>query len=742
LIFISIFLLSINLAFANHLGQSHRCTSSSDCTQFEYCGYNRDVANYQACLQKIANYRPCNPTILDQCLVGPYIGENGRPLTSVCTNVSQGTIFPSIGNTPVSAGYYCLPRIRSYSVTNQPSSIASQVIKCYNSDQCERGGICSPYWSSIVQNPTICLLSNIRDNEYGCYYNFQCSSEICNGASTTQPVRLGTCGSRTKPTVDITAASTTSFPEQRLITVTSQQPVTISWTVTSASSCTSRSTPQNIWSGPRSHTSGGMTNFNNLRETTLFQINCTNQFGSTVRVVQVRVIDPPVLDSFMAQPSALSPGQSSMLTWNVPASPGLNCVGTNGMFSTNNLNWAGTKPVAGSFAVTPTSTTTFTLACSNPVGSTSKNVVLQINLPNAPTLNFVSSSLSINRGQSADLRWTSTNANSCTASVLSGDTNIVWAGNRLLNSNLFPVTPTVTTTLRLTCTGSGGSISRDLTINVNQPPDLSSFIADRTTINRGQRVLFTWNNIQATSCTGSGPVGVNAISNGGATWNQPQGLSNRAYFSPQGTSTFTLTCRNSAGTSTKSIIINVNNPTFTSISLTANPIIIPPGGSSNLVWNTNGFTSCRGSGAGDMGTTNTAWDAARPTSGNFVVYPSRTTNYRLTCTTSAGTTSFREVTLTMMARPSINYFTFTRTNPFWQSTRAGNLAWSTENMRSCRLSGGNFGSGGIEVGLGQNGEVTNTYVSGPATTEYTLTCISDYEPSTTTRFVTLGAPAV
>lgn len=85
----------------------------------------------------------------------------------------------------------------------------------------------------------------------------------------------------------------------------------------------------------------------------------------------------------------------------------------------------------------------------------------------AVSLDFTGDPTTITQGQSSTLTWFSQNADSCAASAVPASSE--WSGNKAKNGNQ-PVTPTQTTTYTLTCAGAGGSVSKDVTITVNQPP--------------------------------------------------------------------------------------------------------------------------------------------------------------------------------------------------------------------------------------------------------------------------------
>ncbi|MDP3934999.1 MAG: hypothetical protein Q8Q46_02180, partial [Candidatus Giovannonibacteria bacterium] len=89
----------------------------------------------------------------------------------------------------------------------------------------------------------------------------------------------------------------------------------------------------------------------------------------------------------------------------------------------------------------------------------------------APTLTFTGNPTTITAGQSSSLQWTSQNTTSCNASA--NPPSAQWSGPRDPNNGSSDaidhqdVTPSSTTIYTLTCTGPGGSVSKDVTITVN-----------------------------------------------------------------------------------------------------------------------------------------------------------------------------------------------------------------------------------------------------------------------------------
>jgi hypothetical protein len=94
----------------------------------------------------------------------------------------------------------------------------------------------------------------------------------------------------------------------------------------------------------------------------------------------------------------------------------------------------------------------------NRSASTSCSVNVNEQYTNTPTLNLWADKYTIAQGESTYLRWTSTNASYCTAS--NG-----WSGSKS-TSGYESVSPNSDTTYSLTCYGSGGQITRSVTIYV------------------------------------------------------------------------------------------------------------------------------------------------------------------------------------------------------------------------------------------------------------------------------------
>jgi hypothetical protein len=230
------------------------------------------------------------------------------------------------------------------------------------------------------------------------------------------------------------------------------QSVTLNWSSTDANSCNA----SGGWGGAR-NTVGTSTQMPAV--TTTYILNCNGDGGTANDSVTVIVNDPPApspVVNLSLSASSIVNGQSVILSWN----------STNAITCNASGGWSGSRSLSGSASKSPSVTTSYTLTCQGDGGIASKSVTLTVTEPTpAPVVSLTSSPASIERGQSANLSWTSSNAIDCTASG-------GWSGSRNLSGSA-TVTPTATTSYTLTCSGSGGAISDSVTVTVNDPPPVA-----------------------------------------------------------------------------------------------------------------------------------------------------------------------------------------------------------------------------------------------------------------------------
>ncbi len=126
--------------------------------------------------------------------------------------------------------------------------------------------------------------------------------------------------------------------------------------------------------------------------------------------------------------------------------------------------WSGSKGLSGVESTGPLlEAQTFTITCTGPGGSVTRNVFVAVDGVEPPLLSLGAESTVILAGDSTELRWTATNVTSCTAS---GD----WYGNKAINGPNAESSGKInkgSKTYVLTCTGPGGTVSDSVTVNVS-----------------------------------------------------------------------------------------------------------------------------------------------------------------------------------------------------------------------------------------------------------------------------------
>jgi putative Ig domain-containing protein len=143
----------------------------------------------------------------------------------------------------------------------------------------------------------------------------------------------------------------------------------LSWTATGATSIA-------ITPGTFTSTSAiGSTNVSPTTTTT-YTLTATNAAGSVMSTASVTIngTSKPAIDSFSANPTSITSGSSSTLSWTTMGAT--NIVITPGSFTSTSAN--------GSTSVSPTATTTYTLTATNANGSTTSTVTVTLIAPGGP----------------------------------------------------------------------------------------------------------------------------------------------------------------------------------------------------------------------------------------------------------------------------------------------------------------------------------------------------------------------
>lgn len=122
-----------------------------------------------------------------------------------------------------------------------------------------------------------------------------------------------------------------------------------------------------------------------------------------------------------------------------------------------------------------------------------------------------------------------------------------WSGTKATSGSQSTGTLSASSTYTLSCSGTGGTTARSVTVTVAPAPTLT-FTANPMTITSGESTTLTWSSTQATSCSASG------------AWSGTKAVSGSEAIGPLlATSTFTLSCTGSGGTSVRSVAVTVSS---------------------------------------------------------------------------------------------------------------------------------------------------------------------------------------
>jgi hypothetical protein len=353
-------------------------------------------------------------------------------------------------------------------------------------------------------------------------------------------------------TYTLTATGSSGSVQTQAVTVTVNQPQVCTINSFTAS-------PSSITSGQSSTLSWSTSNCNSVsmdsseispvgskivwpNQTTTYTLTAVGSSGpaktKSVTVYVSNVGKTCTINSFTANPSSITSGQSSTLSWSTS-----NC-------NSVSMDSSEISPV-GSRTVWPNQTTTYTLTASGSSGSVqTRNVTVYVNNDGNQSCtihNFEANPSSIVRGDSSRLSWST---NGCRNIIIQN------VGTGLSTSGNITVYPTSTTTYILKATDIYGyKYSAETTVTVRSGGGggggggsvfclINSFDANRTNINKGESAVLNWN---TTNCNN---VNISMIGNVSSNGSQ--------IVYPNNSTTYVLTASRGNNTVTRSVFINVN----------------------------------------------------------------------------------------------------------------------------------------------------------------------------------------
>ena len=175
-------------------------------------------------------------------------------------------------------------------------------------------------------------------------------------------------------------------------------------------------------------------------------------YGCILRTCYVGVQPAPTV-TLTAGSTNIDKGDSVTLIWN-----------SSNANSVKSSNFGATS-VSGQTTVTPDTTTAYSITVGGPGGEASASVTVVVG-EMTPEVSLTASASSIVKGDTVNLTWTSSNANSVKSSNF-GATSV---------SGQASVTPGVTTTYSITVVGPGGEAQASVTVSVYEPVDETDII--------------------------------------------------------------------------------------------------------------------------------------------------------------------------------------------------------------------------------------------------------------------------
>ena len=375
--------------------------------------------------------------------------------------------------------------------------------------------------------------------------------------------------------------------------------------------------------------------------TTMYTLTATNLVGSVKARATVQVRGPPKVSRFSASPKTIAPGGRATLSWSVTGADSLSID-------------QGVGTVTGtSVKVSLSATTTYTLTATNSLGSVTATAKVTVRGP--PKISrFTATPTTIAKGGRATLSW----------SVANADRLFIDQGVGTVTGTSYSVSPSVTTTYKLTATNSVGLDTETVTVTVRGSPKIISFTATPATIEKGESSTLSWSVTNADSLSidqGIGTVTGTSVK-----------------VSPSLVTTYTLTATNSLGSVKARATVTVGVSLAPKINFfTATPATIGKGKSSTLSWSTiNADTLSIDQGIGTVAGT------------SVKVSPSATKTYTLTAANA-----LKSVTATVkvtVRKPSTASGTISASpNPCTiaegRSTCTSTIRWTIQNTTMARM---------------------------------------------------------
>jgi hypothetical protein len=490
-------------------------------------------------------------------------------LSWVIQNATSASIAPGVGAvnassgsvpvSPVTTTTYTLTATGANGTTTQTITVTvgastAQILRfSANPSSIPTGGQTTLSWttsgaSTVSISPTV---GSVAANG---------STSVSPASTTTYTITaVGSDGKSVTATVQVTVGTVTAqivrFTASPSSIPTGGQ-ATLSWSTNNATAVSISPTVGTV-------SANGSTTVSPA-STTTYTISATGADGKTVTsTVQITVgaITAQIV-RFTANPSSIPAGGQTTLSWSisnastVTIAPGIGSVAAN-----------------GSVAVSPTSTTTYTISATGTDGKTvTSTVQVTVGAVTAQILRFSASPSTIALGTQSTLSWTTSNATTVSISPTVGTVTA---------NGSTTVSPATTTSYTISATGADGTTVTavaTVTVTGSAIPQIVAFTATPQTVSSGQSTKICWQVTGATSISIAPSIGGNLNANDCAT------------VTPSATTTYTLTATNAVGQVQGNLTVNVGSVQI--LSFQASPVSSPVAGAPvTLTWTTVNATS-------------------------------------------------------------------------------------------------------------------------------------------------------
>ncbi|MFK8030998.1 MAG: choice-of-anchor U domain-containing protein [Gammaproteobacteria bacterium] len=489
-------------------------------------------------------------------------------------------------------------------------------------------------------------------------------SLLCTGPGGT----VGRVAAVSVAPVDPPTVSLTASPNS----IDFDSATTLSWSSQNARTCVA----SGGWSGTK--TTSGTTTVGPLQDSTTFILNCTGDGGSGTDSTTVTVASAPAPTlAFNVLPENVEFNGFAVANWNT----------TNVTSCTASGDWSGSRGPAGlqSFGQLQ-SDLTLTLTCEGVGGTVSDTKTISVADATLPVITMAISPGIVDFNGAAQISWSVTNADSCTASG-------GWTGSRSTTGSETVGPLQADQSYTLSCSGVGGSSSETVSVEVRPAiPTVSITAAPLSVAFDGQTNL-SWTSESADSCIASG------------AWSGAVGTSGQAVStgSLSSDSTFTITCTGSGGSASDSVVVSVAAAGSPSVSFVTTLQTVAAGGSTTLIWSSANTDLCVASGD---------WSGSLGVSGSQSVGPlNADSTFVLTCTGNGGDASQTLTVPIIVPAANVSISAAPAEVSYDGSTV---LTWTTDNASSCEA----FGNwSGVQA---LNGSLTVSNLTSSST--YALFC--------------------